>query len=179
GEMGGLIRYREDVLDESLNAVGRLALSVADQVNRQLGQGLDLKGNFGEPLFREINDPLLIGQRSLARVGNSDPAANLNVLIEDSTALTTSDYEIEFTSATEYTVRRVSDGQTVSALYDDDGDPDTPLVAAPSPYDITSATPLVFDGFSMNVASGTFAAGDRFRVMPTRTAVSDIRADLK
>ena len=179
GEMGGLIRYREDVLDESLNAVGRLALSVADQINSQLGQGLDLKGNFGEPLFREINDPLLIGQRSLARVGNSDPSANLNVLIEDTTALTTSDYEIEFTSATEYTVRRVSDGQTVSALYDDDGDPDTPLVAAPSPYDITSGTPLIFDGFSMNVASGTFAAGDRFRVMPTRTGGSDIRADLK
>ena len=179
GEMGGLIRYREDVLDESLNAVGRLAISIADQVNSQLGQGLDLKGNFGEPLFRAINDPLLVGQRSIARVGNSDTTANLNVLIENSTALTTSDYEIEFTSATEYTVRRVSDGQTVSALYDDDADPDTPLVPAPAPYDITSATPLVFDGFSMNVASGTFAAGDRFRVMPTRTAGSDIRADLK
>src|SRR5690606_23408235 len=67
GEMGGLIRYREDVLDQSLNAVGRLALSIADQINSQLGQGLDLKGNFGEPLFRHINDPLLIGQRSIAR----------------------------------------------------------------------------------------------------------------
>jgi flagellar hook-associated protein 1 FlgK len=179
GEMGGLIRYREDVLDESLNAVGRLALSVSDQINSQLGQGLDLKGNFGEPLFRAINDPLLVGQRSIARVGNSDPTANLNVLIEDTTALTTSDYEVEFTSATEYVVRRVSDGQIVPARYDDDGDPDTPLVAAPSPYDITSGTPLVFEGFSMNVAAGTFAAGDRFRVMPTRTAGSDIRADLK
>ena len=34
GEMGGLIRYREDVLDTTLNSVGRLALSVTDQVNR-------------------------------------------------------------------------------------------------------------------------------------------------
>ncbi len=178
GEMGGLIRYREDVLDETLNAVGRLALSVADQINTQLGQGLDLKGNFGEPLFREINDPTLIGQRSLARIGNSDGTANLNVLIEDTTALTTSDYEVEFTSATEYTVRRISDGQTVAALYDDDADPDTPLVAAPAPYDITSATPLIFDGFSVNVAAGTFAAGDRFRVMPTRNEGSYIRSDL-
>ncbi|MBC9250407.1 flagellar hook-associated protein FlgK [Pseudomonas alcaligenes] len=178
GEMGGLIRYREDVLDESLNSVGRLALSIADQVNSQLGQGLDLKGNFGEALFRDINDPTIIGQRSIARVGNSDTTANLNVLIEDTTTLTTSDYEVEFTSATEYTVRRISDGQMVSAIYDDDGDPDTPMVAAPSPYDISSATPLVFDGFSMNVASGTFAAGDRFRVMPTRTEASNIRTDL-
>jgi len=179
GEMGGLIRYREDVLDQSLNAVGRLALSIADQINSQLGQGLDLKGNFGEPLFRHINDPLLIGQRSIARVGNSDPSANLNVLIENTSALTTSDYEVEFTSATEYTVRRVSDGKTITPLYDDDGNPDTPLVPAPAPYDITSGTPLVFDGFSLNVTSGTFAAGDRFRIMPTRTAGSDIRSDLK
>jgi len=71
GEMGGLLRYRQDVLDTSLNAVGRLALSVTDQINRQLGQGLDLNGEFGNELFRPLNDPLLLAQRSLARVGNS------------------------------------------------------------------------------------------------------------
>ncbi|MVW76282.1 flagellar hook-associated protein FlgK [Pseudomonas xionganensis] len=179
GEMGGLIRYREDVLDVTLNAVGRLALSVTDQVNRQLGQGLDLNGEFGKSLFRELNDPVLIGQRSLARIGNSDTTANLNVLIEDTTQLTTSDYEVEFTSATEYTVRRVSDGTMVVPVYDDDADPSTPLVPAPAPYDITSATPLIFDGFSVNVAAGTFAAGDRFRIMPTRNAGEYIRSDMK
>ena len=161
GEMGGLIRYREDVLDTTLNAVGRLALSVTDQVNRQLGQGLDLNGQFGNGLFRELNDPLLIGQRSLARVGNSDTTANLNVLIEDTTQLTTSDYEVEFTNATDYTVRRVSDGTSFG------------------PFDITVVPAAEFDGISLNVASGTFAAGDRFRVMPTRTAGEYIRADMK
>ncbi|WP_425915767.1 flagellar hook-associated protein FlgK [Pseudomonas sp. GWSMS-1] len=161
GEMGGLIRYREDVLDTTLNAVGRLALSVTDQVNRQLGQGLDLNGQFGNGLFRELNDPLLIGQRSLARVGNSDTTANLNVLIEDTTQLTTSDYEVEFTNATDYTVRRVSDGTSFG------------------PFDITVVPAAEFDGISLNVASGTFAAGDRFRVMPTRNAGEYIRADMK
>lgn len=161
GEMGGLIRYREDVLDTTLNSVGRLALSITDQVNRQLGQGLDLNGQFGNGLFRELNDPLLIGQRSLARVGNSDTTANLNVLIEDTTQLTTSDYEVEFTNATDYTVRRVSDGTSVG------------------PFDITVVPAAEFDGISLNVASGTFAAGDRFRVMPTRNAGESIRADMK
>jgi flagellar hook-associated protein 1 FlgK len=161
GEMGGLIRYREDVLDTTLNAVGRLALSVTDQVNRQLGQGLDLNGQFGNGLFRDLNDPLLIGQRSLARVGNSDTTANLNVLIEDTTQLTTSDYEVEFTNATDYTVRRVSDGTSFG------------------PFDITALPAAEFDGVSLNVASGTFAAGDRFRIMPTRNAGQDIRADMK
>jgi flagellar hook-associated protein 1 FlgK len=161
GEMGGLIRYREDVLDTTLNSVGRLALSVTDQVNRQLGQGLDLNGQFGNGLFRELNDPILIGQRSLARIGNSDTTANLNVLIEDTTQLTTSDYEVEFTNATDYTVRRVSDGTSFG------------------PFDITVVPAAEFDGISLNVASGTFAAGDRFRVMPTRNAGESIRADMK
>lgn len=161
GEMGGLIRYREDVLDTTLNSVGRLALSVTDQVNRQLGQGLDLNGQFGNGLFRELNDPELIGQRSLARIGNSDTTANLNVLIEDTTQLTTSDYEVEFTSATDYTVRRVSDGTSFG------------------PFDITVVPAPEFDGVSLNVASGTFAAGDRFRVLPTRNAGESIRADMK
>src|SRR3989338_1120472 len=161
GEMGGLIRYREDVLDTTLNSVGRLALSVTDQVNRQLGQGLDLNGQFGNGLFRELNDPELIGQRSLARIGNSDTTANLNVLIEDTTQLTNSDYEVEFTSATDYTVRRVSDGTSFG------------------PFEITVVPAAEFDGVSLNVASGTFAAGDRFRVMPTRNAGESIRADMK
>lgn len=161
GEMGGLIRYREDVLDTTLNSVGRLALSVTDQVNRQLGQGLDLNGQFGNGLFRELNDSLLIGQRSLARVGNSDTTANLNVLIEDTTQLSTSDYEIEFTTATDFTARRISDGTSFG------------------PFDITVVPAAQFEGISLNVASGTFAAGDRFRVMPARNAGESMRADMK
>jgi len=162
GEMGGLIRYREDVLDVTLNSVGRLALSVADQVNARLGQGLDLKGNFGAGLFRNINDADSIAQRSLARLGNSDSTANLNVMIEDSTQLTTSDYEVTFIDATNYTVRRISDSTSFG------------------PLDITGVPPATeIDGFSLNVASGTFAAGDRFLVMPTRNGGSDIRADLQ
>ena len=165
GEMGGLLRYRQDVLDVSMNSVGRLALSIADQVNRQLGQGLDLNGQFGNELFRPLNDPLLIAQRSLARVGNSDPLANLNVTITDTTPLTTSDYEVQFTSATEYVVRRQSDG--------------TLFPPSPATFDITTVPAPQVDGFSIGVASGSFAAGDRFQVLPTRNAGRDIRADMK
>ncbi|WP_061241480.1 flagellar hook-associated protein FlgK [Ectopseudomonas composti] len=165
GEMGGLLRYREDVLDTSLNSVGRLALSISDQINRQLGQGLDLNGQFGNELFRSINDPALLSQRSLARVGNSDPNANLNVTITDTTQLTTSDYEVQFTSATEYVVRRLSDG--------------TQFPTTPATFDITTVPAPEIDGFSLGVASGTFAAGDRFQVMPTRNAGRDVRADMK
>src|SRR5690606_31500778 len=84
GELGGLIRYREEVLDSTMNSLGRLALTVSDQVNTQLGQGLDLKGNVGTQLFRDINDTAYVQQRSLARPGNAgNPDANLTVRIED------------------------------------------------------------------------------------------------
>ena len=173
GEMGGLLRYRQDVLDVTLNSVGRLALSVTDQINRQLGQGLDLNGAFGKGLFRELNDPDLVGQRSLARIGNSDPLANLNVFIEETTQLTTSDYEVEFTSPTEYTLRRVSDGKQ---SWDVDNDPLTPDI---STFTIGATPGLIVDGVSLSIATGTFAAGDRFRIMPTRNAAEYIRADMK
>ena len=42
----------------------RLALSVSEQVNDQLGQGLDLAGNVGSALFKDINSPDLQALRS-------------------------------------------------------------------------------------------------------------------
>ncbi|WP_027910251.1 flagellar hook-associated protein FlgK [Pseudomonas sp. URMO17WK12:I4] len=161
GELGGLLRYRQDVLDTSINSLGRLALSITDQVNRQLGQGLDLGGQFGAGLFRGLNDPSAVAQRSLARSGNSDMSANLNVTIADTARLSTSDYELSFSSATGYSVRRMSDG------------------ASFGPFDLTADPAPQIDGFTMGVASGTFAAGDRFTLTPTRNAAADIRADMR
>src|SRR5690606_8012029 len=36
GSIGGLLRYRDEVLDPAMNELGRLAVVVADQVNQQL-----------------------------------------------------------------------------------------------------------------------------------------------
>src|SRR5476651_1492679 len=48
GSIGGLLSYRKDVLDPSLNELGRVALVMADQVNSQQAQGIDKNGDFGE-----------------------------------------------------------------------------------------------------------------------------------
>ncbi|WXL27289.1 flagellar hook-associated protein FlgK [Ectopseudomonas mendocina] len=161
GEMGGLIRYREDVLDNTLNSIGRLALSVTDQMNRQLGQGLDLNGEFGSGLFRDLNDPELTKLRSLAQVGNYDGDANLNVIITDTNLLTTSDYEVTFTSASEFTVRRLNDGKDFG------------------PFDVGAVPPDEFDGLSININAGSVVDGDKFRLIPTRNAAQGIRTDMK
>lgn len=57
GEIGGLLRYRSEVLDPSLNELGRVALVMADRINSQLAQGIDKNGEFGAALFNNINSP--------------------------------------------------------------------------------------------------------------------------
>ncbi|MHC6226652.1 flagellar hook-associated protein FlgK [Pseudomonas sp. X10] len=156
GQIGGLLRYRSEVLAPAMNELGRVALVVADSINSQLGQGLDVNAQFGSALFSSINSATAIAQRSLAASGNSAGSGNLDVTIADSGALTTYDYEVKFTSDKQYTVRR-SDGTDMGS-FDLDADP------AP-----------VIDGFSLKLNGGDLAAGDSFKVIPTRAAAGSIK----
>jgi flagellar hook-associated protein 1 FlgK len=159
GEIGGLLTYRKEVLDPSLNELGRVALVVADQINRQQAQGIDKNGDFGAAIFSNINSAALISQRSIAAAGNSAGSGNLDVTIKDTGKLTTSDYQVTFTSATNYTVKR-SDGTDMGAFS-------------------TTTTPApVIDGFSLNLNGGALSAGDSFKVTPTRGAAAGIQTVL-
>ncbi|MGE8305133.1 MAG: flagellar hook-associated protein FlgK [Pseudomonas kermanshahensis] len=155
GTIGGLLRYRQDVLIPSMNELGRVALVVADSINSQLGQGLDANAQFGSALFSSINSASALAQRSLASSSNSAGSGNLDVTIADSGALTTYDYEVKFTSANQYSVRR-SDGTDMGSF---------DLSADPAP---------VIDGFSLALKGGGLAAGDSFKVIPTRSAAGNI-----
>ena len=156
GTLGGLLRYRSDVLQPATNELGRLALVVSDQVNSQLNQGVDANGDFGSNLFNSINDPSLVSHRSIATKGNSAGSGNLNVSISNTGALTTNDYQVTFSSATGYSVKRLPDGKDMGT------------------YDTGTTPPPVIDGFSLAL-SGTVQAGDSFKVSPTGTAASNIK----
>ncbi|WP_223530538.1 flagellar hook-associated protein FlgK [Pseudomonas sp. GL-R-19] len=159
GEIGGLLTYRKEVLDPSLNELGRVALVVADQINSQQAQGIDKNGDFGAAIFNNINSAALVSQRSIAAAGNSAGSGNLDVTIKDTGKLTTSDYQVAFTSATNYTVKR-SDGTDMGAFS-------------------TTTTPApVIDGFSLNLNGGALSAGDSFKVTPTRGAAASIQTVL-
>ncbi|WKL53567.1 flagellar hook-associated protein FlgK [Pseudomonas kielensis] len=160
GKMGGLIRYRNDVLTSAINDLGRTALVVSDAFNKQLGQGLDANGEFGSSLFNNINSPQAISQRSLATTGNSAGSGNLDVTIGDSSALTAYDYQVTFTSDKNYSVKR-SDGTTLG------------------PFDVTKTPPDMIDGFTLTLNGGGLSAGDSFKVSPTRTGASDLSVQLK
>lgn len=170
GEMGGLLRFREEVLDQTFNSVGRLALSINQEVNSLLGQGLDLKGNVGTALFNNINDPKLMGLRVLPMQSNVS-AVSGEMRINNTKLLTASDYRLEY-NGTGYSAFRISDGAQIQVT--DVVDPITNEVSL-------SFTDLPIpgrdQGFSMTL-SGTPNPGDQFLLQPTRRGATDIEAVL-
>lgn len=161
GSIGGLLRYRSDALMPAINDLGRIAIATADTINSQLGQGLDLNGDFGVSLFKDVNSATAIAQRSQAAVGNSAGAGNLNVTITDTSKLSTYDYKVTFTDATNFTVVR-SDGKSMGSFV----------------FDPASPAPEI-DGFSLALdGSGTMSAGDSFKISPTASGATNIGTDL-
>lgn len=156
GEIGGLLRYRKDTLIPAQNEIGRLALVMADKVNTQLAQGIDKNGEFGSALFNDINSALSMAGRSIAMNGNSTGSGNLDVVIKDTSLLSTSDYQVTFTSATSYTVRKLPDNTSMGS------------------FDLNDDPQPVIDGFSLSLNGGALSAGDSFKITPTRNGAANL-----
>lgn len=173
GELGGLIRYRSEVLDSTMNSLGRLALAVSDQVNTQLGQGLDLKGNVGEGLFADYNTEALAKLRVSAFSGNQ---SNIQpeLVITETDLLTNSDYRLEF-DGTDYTARRLSDGKAITVSPSSPGSYPATLTFR-DPNVVSPALPKD-QGFEL-VLSAAPEAGDKFSLQPTRRGASDVAVEL-
>lgn len=146
GELGGLIKYRSESLDEAQNALGRIALSLATTFNAQHQLGQDLQGNMGGNFFGSLTSTM----QNLPNLLTSAPStASLTTSVVDVGGLTTDDYVMSFDGAT-YTLSRTSDSGVVYS---------------------GATLPTNVDGLSI---SGTMAAGDRVLIQPTRFAARDI-----
>lgn len=144
GTIGGMLAYRSQVLDPTRNALGRLAIGMADSVNSQHHLGMDLNGNLGGDLFSTAAPDVTA---SSANTGTGTVGA----AILNANELTVSDYKMTFNGGTSYTLTRLSDGQNFAI--------DT---GGSSPY----ATGDI-DGLSFTITAGA-AAGDSFLIQPTR-----------
>ncbi|KPW83482.1 flagellar hook-associated protein 1 FlgK [Pseudomonas congelans] len=156
GSIGGLLRYRSEVLVPAANELGRTAMVLSDQVNSQMSQGIDSKGNFGSNLYSSINSADAITQRSIGKTTNSAGSGNLDVTIGDTSKLTADDYEVTFNDASNFTVRRLPNGESVGT------------------GSLADNPPKQFEGFSVSLNGNTLAAGDIFKVTPTRNGASGI-----
>jgi flagellar hook-associated protein 1 FlgK len=161
GSIGGLLRYRSDVLTPATNELGRIALTMADQVNSQLAQGVDSYGNFGSDLYSEINSDAQVAQRSIGATTNKG-SSNFNVSISDTSKLTANDYQVTFTDATHYSVSKLPDGTDMGSY--------------------STADKPEIDGFQLSLNGTSVQAGDTFKIIPTRaaaTAITTVMTDSK
>ncbi|MGK9021024.1 flagellar basal body rod C-terminal domain-containing protein, partial [Pseudomonas aeruginosa] len=139
---------------------------LADTINKQLGQGLDLAGKAGANLFGDINDPDITALRVLAKNGNTGNVhANLN--ITDTSKLNSSDFRLDF-DGTNFTARRLGDDASMQVT-----------VSGTGPYTLSFKDANGVDqGFNLTL-DRLQAAGDRFTLQPTRRGAADIEATLK
>ncbi len=62
GELGGLLDFRDNLLDETQNRLGRTAIGISESVNALHVQGSDLNGDAGTNIFRTVSTGPLQGQ---------------------------------------------------------------------------------------------------------------------
>ncbi len=147
GSLGGLLNFRSQSLDAAQNAVGRIALTLAQNFNDQHKLGQDLTGALGTNLFN-VSGPTVLA--SSLNTGTGVVTASIFTTKVDQ--LTSSDYRLTYNGVANYTLTRLSDNSV--------------LVNG-------AALPASVDGFAITVG-GAPAVGDSFLIQPTRTGAKNI-----
>lgn len=145
GAIAGLLAFRSASLDSAHNALGRIAMGLAQTFNARHRLGQDLNGTLGGDFF------VMPAALAFAAATNAGTAV-LQASITDATLLSTSDYRVTALGGGAFSVTRLSDGASVAS---------GPL-------------PASFDGVSVSLASGAANAGDSFLIQPTRSGARDI-----
>lgn len=145
GKLGGLLEFRSKTLEPAQNALGRVAIGLASTFNAQHTLGYDLNGDPGVALF-SLPAPVVTAS------GNNDPlsAATVSADIVDVSALTASDYRLQFDSVSGYTLTRLPDG---------------------SPQTVVDQQTV--DGIKLNLG-GAPVDGDIFLIRPTTNGASGL-----
>jgi flagellar hook-associated protein 1 len=145
GALGGLIAFRSETLDDAQNALGRIALTLATDVNAQHQLGLDLTGAPGGNYFVAASSLVRQPQANSTNTGTGV----LSLAVTSITDVSTSDYRLSFDGAN-YTLLRLSDNTT-------------------TPYTLGTEV----DGITLTL-SGSPNAGDSFLIQPTRMGAANL-----
>tara|TARA_B100000446_G_scaffold187914_1_gene219091 strand:- start:3954 stop:6932 length:2979 start_codon:yes stop_codon:yes gene_type:complete len=161
GQLGGMLEFREQVLEPTINGLGRVAMSINETFNEQHKLGIDFEGSKGGNFFEDINAPANTYLRVQGDARNELPNDRLVSLhITDTSQLTVDNYRMEFPGP----------GDSVFKVYNDKTNEELATTA------LTGFLPqtLEIDGFEIRLEAGTFQAGDKFLFTPTRSGASDI-----
>ncbi|PLY16726.1 MAG: flagellar hook-associated protein FlgK [Sedimenticola sp.] len=155
GQMGGLLAFRDQILDSGHNQLGLLAVCISERLNSQHQLGLDLNGQFGGQLFSSPSVGVVVNDQN---TGSATVAGSF----VDTGNLTSSDYELRAINANDFVLTRLSDNTQVATIN----------TAGAYPY-----TTGEIDGFDLTLTAGA-AAGDTFVIRPVREAAGAIQMAL-
>jgi flagellar hook-associated protein 1 FlgK len=153
GSLGGLVTFRSQSLDAAQNAMGRLALSVAQNFNDQHHLGMDLGGALGVDFF-DLSNAVPTVRANGGNSGSTLVTGMPTVTIDSQSIdeLTVSDYSLA-TDGTNFTLTRLSDNVTTAI----------------------TVVPQLVDGMSIDTSTWTsLVAGDKFLIQPTRVGARNI-----
>ena len=151
GALGGLLAFRRESLDPAQNALGRIAIGLAETFNAQHRLGQDLTGAQGGDFFN-APVPQVIYPGSPANPAPLAAPGTISAAVSSASDLTTSDYRLTYDGGGNYTLLRLSDNTTLVN---------------------NAALPASVDGLAISVA-GEPGVGASFLIQPTRSAASDI-----
>lgn len=173
GELSGLLQFVNHDLTDTQNAVGRLAMSLAVQMNEQHRLGIDLNGQAGGDLFSlqggYVSTDATSGAVSISALPALKPdgsraAGTVAATVTDPTALKASNYELQFDASdpTKGALVRLSDGASVSFQVDSATDPE------PGRLRFGTAADSEFDGlsFAVDTTQPLPTGGDRYLFKP-------------
>lgn len=147
GSLAGALTWRDQDLAAAINQVGRIADVVGAALNQQQQLGVDMNGNPGQPL-------LSVPGPAVKPAATNTGSASLTASIANPSALQPSDYDVQW-DGSQYTITRLTDHTSTSS----------------------ATLPATVDGIQFNAgATGTPAAGDRWRVQPFAMAATGVSA---
>jgi flagellar hook-associated protein 1 FlgK len=176
GTVGGLLDFRDQVLNPTRNALGRIAISMAQSLNDQHHAGVTLDGQLGLDLFTPPTPQVL------ASNGNGG-GASVTAQVSDVSALTADDYLLQYDGANYQLTNLTSNttqtlgaagpftvaGLTITVSGVNTGDrfmiQPTRAAAAglemalSNPRDIAAAAPIATSATGTNTGTGSISAG--------------------
>lgn len=153
GTLGGLLSFRSNSLDAAQNALGRVAMGVAQSVNQQNALGQDLNGALGQDIFSAPSPTVLSSTQNSG-------SATVGATLQNAAQLTTSDYQLQYTGASggneTYQLTRLSDGAITNIAFPTGG-----------------SGAATVDGITLDLTTGANAK-DSWLIQPTRLGAANI-----
>lgn len=147
GHLGGVLGFRDRMLDPASNSLGLVAIGMSHYTNEQQKAGMDLDGALGLDFFN-------VGQPQALTLAGTP--SNVTVAFDDISQLTNNDYTMRY-NAGAWQLTQNDTNQTVAMTGTG-----------------TAADPFIADGISLEISAAP-VNGDAYLIRPTRNGAMDMQ----